>query len=212
LEFLNELWPDDAEAIAAVGYLVSGDTGQQKMFMLVGPKRGGKGAIGRVLTRMIGRPNVAGPTLASLATNFGWQEIIGKPVALISDTRIGLKSDASLIAERLLSISGEDLQNVDCKYLSPWSGYLPTRFVALTNELTRFTDASAVVIMLNKSFYGQENTSLTEELCRELPGIFNWSLDGLHRLRERGSFVQPRSSSDAIREMEDLASRRLRAR
>lgn len=31
------------------GYLLSGDTSAQKMFMLVGPKRGGKGTIGRVL-------------------------------------------------------------------------------------------------------------------------------------------------------------------
>jgi putative DNA primase/helicase len=87
-----------------------------------------------------------------------------------------------------------------------------TRFVVLTNELPRFTDSSGalasrfIVFMLNKSFYGHENPALTEELCRELPGIFNWSLDGLQSLRARGRFEQPISSADAIREMEDLAS------
>ena len=216
LSFLNELWPDDTSPIAALqemfGYLVSGDTKQQKIFMLVGPKRGGKGTIGRVLSRMIGRHNVAGPTLASLSTNFGLQDLIGKPVAVISDARMGSKSDSSIITERLLSISGEDLQNVDRKYLEPWSGYMLTRFVVLTNELPRFTDSSGalasrfIVFMLNKSFYGHENPALTEELCRELPGIFNWSLDGLQSLRARGRFEQPISSADAIREMEDLAS------
>ncbi len=149
LSFLAELWPDDLETVQALqemfGYLVAGDTSQQKMFLLVGPKRGGKGTIGRVLTRMIGRHNVAGPTLASLGTNFGLQDLIGKPVALVSDARIGNKPDASLIAERLLSISGEDLQNVDRKYLPPWSGYLPARFVVLTNQLPRFTDSSGAL-------------------------------------------------------------------
>jgi putative DNA primase/helicase len=216
LAFLKELWGVDNDTIGAVqemfGYLISGDTRQQKMFLLVGPKRGGKGTIARVLTRMIGRHNVAGPTLASLGTNFGLQDLIGKPVAVISDARIGAKSDASLIAERLLSVSGEDLQNVDRKYLPPWSGYLPTRFVILTNELPRFTDSSGalasrfMVLMLTQSFYGRENPALTEELCAELPGIFNWALDGLQKLRARGRFQQPQSSRDAIQELEDLAS------
>jgi putative DNA primase/helicase len=216
IAFLRELWGDDHETIGALqemfGYLVSGDTRQQKMFLLIGPKRGGKGTIARVLSRMLGRHNVAGPTLASLGTNFGLQDLIGKPVAVISDARIGAKSDVSLIAERLLSVSGEDLQNVDRKYLPPWTGYLPTRFVVLTNELPRFTDSSGalasrfIVLMLHKSFYGRENPALTEELCQELPGIFNWSLDGLQKLRGRGRFQQPQSSRDAIQELEDLAS------
>jgi putative DNA primase/helicase len=212
----DELWGGDAETIGALqemfGYLVSADTRQQKMFLLVGPKRGGKGTIARVLTQMMGRHNVAGPTLASLGTNFGLQDLIGKPVAVISDARIGSKSDASLIAERLLSVSGEDLQNVNRKYLPPWSGYLPTRFVILTNELPRFKDSSGalasrfIILMLHKSFYGKENPALTEELCEELLGIFNWSLAGLQKLRARGRFQQPRSSDDAIQELEDLAS------
>jgi len=216
LAFLDELWEGETETIGALqelfGYLVSGDTRQQKMALLVGPKRAGKGTINRVLTRMIGPHNVAGPTLASLGTNFGLQDLIGKPVAVISDARIGKKSDASLIAERLLSISGEDLQNVDRKYLPPWSGYLPTRFVILTNELPRFTDSSGalasrfVVLMLRKSFYGQERPELTDELCEELPGIFNWALSGLQQLRARGRFLQPTASKEAIQELEDLAS------
>jgi putative DNA primase/helicase len=160
----------------------------------------------------IGKHNVAGPTLASLDTDFGLQDLIGKPAAIISDARIGQKSDASLIAERLLSMSGEDLQNVDRKYLPPWSGYLPTRFLVLSNELPRFTDSSGalasrfIVLMLEHSFYDKEQGDLTEELCQGLPGTLNWSLDGLARLRERGRFRQPQSSKDAIQELEDLAS------
>ena len=70
----------------------------------------------------------------------------------------------------------------------------------LTNELPRFTDSSGalasrfVVLMLHKSFYGEENPALTEELCEELPSIFNWALDGLEKHRARGRFEQPKSS------------------
>ncbi len=216
LAFLKQLWGEDKESISGLqemfGYLVSGDTAQQKMFLLVGPKRGGKGTIGRVLAHMLGRHNVAGPTLSSLGSNFGLQDLVAKPVAIISDARLGSKSDHSLIAERLLSISGEDLQNADRKFKAPWSGRLPTRFVIFSNELPRLSDSSGalasrfVILMLTASFYGRENPKLTEELCGEIAGVFNWALDGLQRLRERGHFQSPAASREAIQALEDLAS------
>jgi putative DNA primase/helicase len=216
LAFLNELWGNDAQSIATlqelIGYCLSGDTSQQKMFLLVGPKRGGEGTIARVVGRLLGKHNVAGPTLASLGNTFGLQQLIGKPVAIISDARIGAKSDGSVIAERLLTISGEDMLTVERKFLEPWTGHIPSRFVILSNELPHFTDASGalasrfIVLMLTKSFYGKENPALTDELCAELPGIFLWALEGLEHLRARGRFAQPNSSKEAIQDLEDLAS------
>ena len=69
--------------------------------MLVGPKRSGKGTIARILTDLIGKANVAGPTLSGLGTNFGLAPLIGKPLAIIDDARLSGKADASVIAERL---------------------------------------------------------------------------------------------------------------
>src|SRR5439155_7959642 len=134
LAFLAQLW-DDASAIAALqevmGYLLGGDTTLQKMFMLVGPKRGGKGTVGRVLSGLLGAHRVAAPTLASLSTNFGLQPLIGKPLALISDARLSTKADSKIVVERLLSISGEDSLTIDRKYKEPWTGRLPTRFLIM---------------------------------------------------------------------------------
>ena len=82
----------------------------------------------------------------------------------------------------------------------------------LTNELPRFTDASGalasrfVILVLTNSFYGREDPRLTDKLLEEAPGIFNWALDGLDRLNERGHFVQPRVGEEALRQLEDLAS------
>lgn len=39
-----------------------------------------------------------------------------------------------------------------------------------------------------------------------MPGILNWAIEGWHRLRERGHFVQPSSVEDALRDLEDLSS------
>lgn len=211
--FLGELWGDDNESIETLqelfGYLVSGDTRLQKMFLVVGPRRSGKGTIARVMKAMLGAHNVAGPTLAGIATNFGLAPLIGKPVAIVADARIKT-SDTSVVAERLLSVSGEDTLTVDRKYREPWTGQLPARLVVLSNELPRLSDSSGalasrfIVLTMRETFYGQENPNLTAELAEELPGIFNWALDGLERLRQRGRFRQPESSQEAIRELEDL--------
>lgn len=214
LGFLRDLWPEDEERPATLaelfGYLLSGATDQQKMFLLVGPKRSGKGTIARVATALLGAHNVAGPTLVGLASNFGLSPLIGKPVAIVADARI--RTGADVVTERLLAISGEDTLTVDRKYRDPWTGRLPARLVILTNELPRLTDSSGalasrfVTITFDRSFYGQEDTGLTEKLLTELPGILNWSLDGLARLRDRGHFQQPSASAEALREMEDLGS------
>lgn len=214
-EFTQELWRDDTESVETLqemfGYMVSGDTRLQKMFLLVGPKRSGKGTIARIMKAMLGAHNIAGPTLAGIATNFGMSPLIGKPVAIIADARLKA-SDTSIVTERLLSISGEDTLTVDRKYREPWTGQLPARILVLSNELPRLSDSSGalasrfIVLSMTESFYGRENPTLTDELIAEMPGIFNWALDGLERLRQRGRFIQPASSEEAIRELEDLGS------
>jgi len=214
LEFLDELWPNDPDSIKALqewfGYVLSGRTDLHKILLLIGPTRSGKGTIARVLAALIGKGNAAGPTLASLGTNFGLSPLLGKPLAVVSDARLG-RGDERQVVERLLSISGEDMLTVDRKYREPWTGKLPTRFLVLSNELPRFGDASGaiahrfIVAAMTKSFLHKENTRLTNELLTELPGILRWSLDGLDRIAH-GSFTEPASSADAIAALQDLVS------
>jgi putative DNA primase/helicase len=71
------------------------------------------------------------------------------------------------------------------------SGALASRFIVLT---------------LQRSFYDKEDMGLTERLLGELPGIFNWCIEGWQRLQERGYFQQPTSSQDAINQLYDLGS------
>jgi putative DNA primase/helicase len=217
LAFLGQLWPDDEPSIETLqeifGYMLVADTSQQKIFMLVGARRSGKGTIGRVLARLVGGPpNVAAPTLASLGTNFGLQPLIGKRVGIISDARLGVRSDISAITERLLSISGEDNLTIDRKYRDAWTGSLGLRFMVLTNELPRLNDASGalvsrfIVLVTRQSFLGREDPALTNKLLVELPGILNWSIAGWDRLRNRGHFLQPESGVQTVAQMEALSS------
>jgi putative DNA primase/helicase len=92
---------------------------------------------------LIGQENVVAPTLDSLAERFGAAALIGKQVACIADVRLGRRADLDKIAERLLSITGEDLQSIDRKYLSHWTGRLPVRFIISSNALPNFQERSA---------------------------------------------------------------------
>jgi putative DNA primase/helicase len=216
LAFLDAIWPEDQGAIACLqeifGYLLTGDTRHQKAFLVIGPKRSGKGTVGRVLTRLLGEVNVVNPTLGQFATNFGLAPLIGKRLAIISDARLGGRADDQAIAERILTITGEDSVTIDRKHKTAWTGRLETRFLIMSNELPRLSDSSGalasrfVVLTMTRSFYGNEDMDLGDRLLAELPGILNWALVGLKRLHDRGHFLQPISSSEVQQELADLGS------
>jgi putative DNA primase/helicase len=213
--FLTELWSDDTNSISALqeffGYVISGRLDLHKILLLVGPTRGGKGAIARVLGALVGPENVCGPTLTSLGHDFGLAPLLGKPLAVISDARLNGRN-THVVVERLLSISGEDTITVNRKYRDQWNGKLPTRFMVISNELPHLGDASAaivgrfVVLQLTHSWLGKEDPDLEPELHRELSGILTWALEGLDRLRRTNRFTRSPSTDEAIIALQDLAS------
>jgi putative DNA primase/helicase len=178
---------------------------------MVGPTRAGKGVIARILSALVGPENVAGPTLSGLGNEFGLAPLIGKPLAIVSDARLGKNND-NVVVERLLSVSGEDTITVNIKYKEQWTGKLPSRFLIISNELPRLGDASGAianrfaVLQLERSFLGKENHGLESELRKELSGILNWALTGLDRLTEQDRFTRPASTDDVITSLQDLAS------
>ena len=215
--FLEQLWPQEPEAMNVLGewfgYVISGRLDLHKILLMVGPTRGGKGAIARALTALVGRKNVAGPTLNSLGGDFGLAPLIGKPLAIISDARF-VGKNGNIVVERLLSISGEDTLTVNRKYRDQWTGKLPSRLHVISNELPRLGDASTAVVgrivllLLSRSWLGKEDHELERRLHGELAGILNWALAGLERLTvdNANRFTRLASAEDAITTMRDLAS------
>jgi putative DNA primase/helicase len=216
LRFLASVWPDDQASIDTLqelfGLLLTSDTRYQKLFLLIGPKRSGKGTIARIIQALRGKEATAWPTLASFGENFGLASLIDKPIAIIPDARLDSRVDVQVLAERLLAISGEDGMSVPRKYLADWIGSLPTRFVILTNPLPKVTDVSGalasrfIILQMVISFYGREDHQLGSKLRPELPGILNWALAGLDRLTRRGYFQQPESAAQMVEDLAGLSS------
>lgn len=215
LHFLHQLFDDDVPSHDLLrewfGYCLTGDTSQQKMLLIVGPRRSGKGTIARVLGKLLGEGNVCGPTIADLAGPFGLQPLLGKSLATVSDARFSGEKMATVV-ERLLCISGEDAITVDRKHLASVTTKFRTRFLFLSNELPRLRDSSSalagrfLVLRLTESFFGKEDTGLSGKLLAELPGILKWAMEGWKRLHERGRFVQPESVRDVVDQLEELGS------
>ena len=217
LTFLDQLWPNDPESITALqewcGYSLTTDVSQQKIGMLIGPPRSGKGTIINTITAMIGENNVCNPKMAALGESFGLQELIGKTAAIITDARITSRTEVDRVVESLLTISGADRQTIPRKYLTDWSGNISTKFTIVSNELPHLDDASGalpsrmLIFKLTESFLGREDVGLFDQRIRpELPGILLWAIVGWKQLRDRGRLIQPMSAQSLVRDMADLSS------
>jgi putative DNA primase/helicase len=180
-----------------LGLVMTPDTRFQKMFCLVGVPRSGKGTLARLIKRLVGTENFGATSLSDLGSAHGLEDIATKPVVLMGDAAFVGQHGGQRAMERLLGIIGEDDTPVNPKMRKHYTAKLPCRFLLLANDLPELPDAQQalrarqLVLKFTESFEGREDDTLDNALAGELPGIFNWALDGLDRLRQRKKFVQP---------------------
>ena len=216
LKFLDDVWGHDQPSIETLqemfGYIISGDTRQQKFFNIIGPRRAGKGTINKVLVALLGPHNTVAPELGELCDTFGLQPWLGKLLASYTDARAPSR-DTNTIVSQLLRIVGGDTVTVNRKNKDAWNGYLPTRIVVYSNEVLQLSENSnaltgrMIVLKMTQSFYDVEDSNLDVKLMAELSGIFNWAILGLKRRLERGGkFIQPETGRELLEIMEEIGN------
>jgi putative DNA primase/helicase len=215
--FLDEVYEDDAGRIALLqewfGYCLTPDTAFQKMLMMIGKKRSGKGTIHHVLQRLLGDANWCAYSLTQLATEFGLSPLLNKTAAFVGEVELSGHPQRTAILERLKSITGEDAQVVNEKHKELTTAKLGVRFVVSCNDMPTFFDASGALasrllfLPHRRSFAGREDTTLREKLVEEATGINLWALQGLARLRAGGGkFTTPPTSSDLLDDFSRMSS------
>lgn len=216
LKFLADTWPGEAEAAEFIpalqrymGMLLVNDTSAQSIGLLKGPSGCGKGVLLRLLTQLVGEENTASVSARSLAkSDFALEAIRGKTLVTLTDMRLGpdIKQD---LVERLLSISGEDLMGVNRKHKSVLHEKLDARIVIATNEIPNLPDDGGALCRRYKVFQfyraipaERQDPRLSDALAAELPGIFNWALEGLRMAWRDGLAQGPmaRAELGALRE------------
>ena len=157
LNFLDQVFNGEQDQIGSLqemfGYCVSSDVSQEKVFMLIGEKRSGKDTIRHTLQSLLSATAICGPTLDSMATNFGMSQLIGKQLAVVGDMRLGAKCDKDLLAEHVLKLSGRGLFSIDRKHRSHWTGSLGCKLLLISNEMPKLKDASGALA----SFVSESN-------------------------------------------------------
>lgn len=203
---LIKMFPDDSEAIISVlqemfGYtFLYGEAPADTLFYLWGRGRNGKSIISNVLKALHGAENIAGVPLAEIGKGFNLSAIYDKWVCLCPENA----QDKLLDTSTLKALTGRDAIKVEKKYETPFTASITTKIIVNSNHYLRTDDTSAgfwerilpipfKVTFLSKNEYNarkkslyfrMRDTGLEQKLMRELPGIFNWSIEGLRRLKE----------------------------
>lgn len=214
LAFLNSIFEGDQERIILLqqflGYILVRDYRWQKMLLMVGKSRSGKGTItNNIVPLLVGNDCFTATSLTNLAGDHGLASLLHSKVTVISDAHHARKDRMSRSKEVLLNISSNDSVTINPKHKDEISVRLDTRLIMSCNEFPAFMDGADALsnrmmpLVFNKSFAGKEDPNLSRKLIREIAGIFNWAVKGLLHLAADGKFIVPVTSMDKQDEMKE---------
>lgn len=194
-------WLDDASGGDAawqgqlqemVGDTVSGDRTIEKVYMVVGVQRAGKGIIEDAVRAIVGEENVVSPLLSMLAEDrFAAASLVGKSVAYIPDAHLPSTGHGAMITELLKTISGNGGVTIRDLHSKAQTLKLGTRiWISCNNEPDLRDDSAAfadrlIVLPMQRSALGRENPEYKRAIPREAPGILLWALLGAIRLARK---------------------------
>lgn len=205
LKFLDEVSGGRRDFIDGIqmllGLLLTADTSYQVIAQFLGVPRGGKGTLIRVIEALIGKYNIANPSIHSIAAQFGLMGLQTKTLAIFSDYDNHDKQRLLAAGNLFNKLSGEDTVRIDRKHKEPIDIRLLLRLLVAGNKLPDFGEyAPAISHRLriwdfNVSFAGREDFQLEEKLLAELTGILNFAIRGRLMLREAKRFPETTASA-----------------
>lgn len=210
LQFLKDITGNNKELIeylqTAVGYSLTGDVSEQKIFFLYGDGANGKSVFLDVISQLMGDYSATASSESFVVSkrneaNYDLAALTGKRFV----TSVEFEKGRNLAESKVKLITGGD--PISCRHLyGQFFIYTPQfkTWVAL-NHMPNIRNNDngiwrrIVILSFNQSFLGKENKNIKEELLKELPGILIWALDGLKKWQEKG-LKEPKLISDAIEE------------
>ncbi|EHE7897952.1 hypothetical protein J0V14_004797 [Vibrio parahaemolyticus] len=214
--FLNSTFENDQQRVQFIeewlGYNLTRDYRYQKIAMLIGRQRSGKSTIMGILEAIQGTTNYGTVDINGLGKDSKLHSLSSKLSIVVPDASNPNRFDSGAIIGNMKSISGGDSINFDRKYKTSVTTKFPGKISIVTNNVLNLQDDSGalagrfLICPFNKSFLGQEDTTLKARLMAELPGIINRCIVALRRLNARGKFVEPSIAQSFRDDVNDRAN------
>ena len=211
--FLERNLEGEAERIALLqewfGYCTTADTSRQKFLLLEGEGANGKSVVCAVLEAMLGSENCSHVPLEVFGTRFQLEATLGKLANIASEV-----GELDKAAEGFLkSFTSGDPMQFERKHKPTFSAVPTARLVLATNNRPRFSDRSAgvwrrMILMPFRVTIAADDPGRVFGMDKpawwvasgELPGILNWALAGLERLRRQDRFSTSQVCEQALAE------------
>lgn len=221
-KFLLDIFPDDPKkrllAQEWAGLLLVPDTSFQKLMVFNGTSGSGKGTLLYAIEAMLGGTRqVCSPTLTGFGQPYGLAQMVGKLAAFVKDARLDNSAHKYVIMERLLELSGSvhPMLEVRRMHVAETTMHLFARITIACNDLPDLPDSGGALPRRTLALHFTEkfetdsvkpDRELPDKLAKEAPGILNWALRGLERLRRQGYFTIPQSSEQLAKKFAANAS------
>lgn len=189
------------------GYLLLPDTSEQKFLILEGEGANGKSVFCAGIEAMLGLENISHVPLELFGQRFALTTTLNKLANVAADC-----GEIDKVAEGFLkAFTSGDRMMFDRKGKPPIEAHPTARLMLATNNRPRFSDRSGglwrrmILVPWRRRVEDNERIKGMDKpaywlASGELPGIFNWAVAGLARLREQGGFTRSEMVEDGLEE------------
>jgi putative DNA primase/helicase len=210
-DFISEVFAGDDELIEYVqkvlGYALTGDTREQKMFILFGDGANGKGTLTGVIASIMGDycATAQADTIMQKSRASGSEaspdiaRLVGKRLVQMSEGDTAHHLNEALIKQ----LSGQDIVSARELYRDLFEFKPEFKLLFSTNHLPKVRGNDNGIwrrlspIPFSVTFSGEKlDNTLGDKLAQEKPGILNWLIQGCLEWQEKG-LQEPKAVLDA---------------
>jgi putative DNA primase/helicase len=187
-----------------LGYIfANGDCKHQKLLVLLGTGENGKSKLVDLIRALAGNDGFSSLSVKSMYSDQNRALMEGKLVNIAEEN----SRDSFRDTEFIKNLASGGFISVKRLYAQPYEFQNKTKLVMLCNEAPTTADNThgfyrrLILVPFDQIFSdqkGNKDPDILDKLLTELPGIFNWIMEGYRRLEKNNKFTNPKESEQLL--------------